>query len=154
MACVLDSQLPKRSIERGPNSSMYRRKRVYLPVLAIRVQGEAHLAWASRRAEGAYSRYYCTPRASTAEAVFSSHSTDDVTSPEEVRRLSLCQNTTKGQPGGFTSKPFESASRAAEIAAYSKRILRVTRTRTGFQDMSERSVPPRRPGFLMSGSLW
>jgi hypothetical protein len=44
MVYLPDSQLPKRNIERGPELTMYRRKRVYIPVLAIRVQGEAHLA--------------------------------------------------------------------------------------------------------------
>lgn len=54
---------------------------MYLPVLAIRVQGEAHLTRSHGPAAGLKGACYCTPRASTGEGgCFSLHSTDDVIS--------------------------------------------------------------------------
>ena len=85
---------------------------MYLPVLAIGVQGEAHLTRSHGPAAGLkvhnFRYHYCTPRGAQVR-LFSLRSTDDVISPERGSR-------------GTTAELLSawSTSRRAEIAVYSE----------------------------------
>ena len=93
---------------------------MYLPVLAIGVQGEAHLTRSHGPAAGLKVHnfrlpYYCTPRGAQVR-LFSLRSTDDVISPR--KRYDGRAYVKARQPARRDSRSSNDMERAAEIAVW------------------------------------